>query len=323
MPSADEIRQQVERESARRGRLGVPAFAGGFLYFLSAIVVTATLSSAPTVGLVQGLAPALSGEANPAVSPRASEVKYISHHALTLIAASTLAAIAIGALVLVLLLLLDATRWRRPETWSAARPLVLFGGVAVALFALLPPEGFAKQVARAIEAHNFASGHDFSSQAIEQALTTGTVNVLLQSLGLFAGLALAVGMIAVIVNAMRVGLLTRWMMILGIFMAVLAFTPFGLAFGSVRQLLSGFWLVATGILYMGRWPNGDPPAWAAGEARPWPTQAERRAEREEQSPGGRPTKGKPALASGPDVPPEPEPVVSAGGSSRKRRRKRR
>ena len=42
-----------------------------------------------------------------------------------------------------------------------------------------------------------------------------------------------------------------------------------------------------GILFMGRWPNGDPPAWAAGEARPWPTQAERRAEREAQAPGER------------------------------------
>jgi hypothetical protein len=43
----------------------VPAFGGGFLYLLSGIVASETLKGAPTVGLLQGLAPALSGEANP------------------------------------------------------------------------------------------------------------------------------------------------------------------------------------------------------------------------------------------------------------------
>ena len=51
MPSAGEIRQQVERESERRGRLAVPAFAGGMLYLLSAIIIAQTLKGAPTVGL--------------------------------------------------------------------------------------------------------------------------------------------------------------------------------------------------------------------------------------------------------------------------------
>ena len=74
------------------------------------------------------MAPALQGEANPAVSPRAVEVKFISHHAFGLIAGSALKSIALVVLTLVLLLLLDATRFRRPETWALARPLVLVGG---------------------------------------------------------------------------------------------------------------------------------------------------------------------------------------------------
>jgi hypothetical protein len=41
--------------------------------------------------------------------------------------------------------------------------------------------------------------------------------------------------------------------------------------------------VATGILLAGRLPGGDPPAWAAGQARPWPTQAEQRARREQKA----------------------------------------
>lgn len=311
MPSPTEISEHLTHESERRARLGVPAFAGGFLYFLSAIIVTSTLSSAPTVGLFQGLAPALRGEANPAVSPRAVEVKYISHHAFALIAGSVIKSIALVVLTLVLLLLLDATRFRRPETWSLARPLVLVGGVALAVI------NIAHQIVGSIRAHDFAVGHDFTSHAVEQALTKGAVNVGSQYLDLLAALALTAGMIVVSINAIRVGLLTRWMGVIGIFSGILILLPIG---GATLEIVPAFWMLGMGLLYLGRWPNGDPPAWAAGEARPWPTQAERRAEREEGSPNGKGKgKGKPALAPASDVAPAPEP----SSSSRKRGRKRR
>ena len=305
MPSANEISEQVARESERRSRLAVPAFAGGLLYLLSGVIVTSTLSGAPSVGVLQGLAPALAGEARPPVSPRASEVKFISHHAFPLIAGSLLAAIAIVALTLILLTVLDAVRFRRPETWPAARPLVLAGGIALAAISV------GHQAVSSIETHNFAVGHDFSSHAVDEALTKGTANVLTQYLDLLAGLSLAIGMIAVMVNALRVGLLTRWMGILGIFTAVLIFIPLG---GATLEIIPSFWLVAIGILFAGRWPNGDPPAWAAGEARPWPSQAEMRAKRARTE--------QPALSTaGADVAPAPT-RPAANGSPRKRRRKR-
>ena len=314
MPSPTEISEQLASESERRDRLGVPAFAGGFLYFLSAIIVTSTLSSAPTVGLLQGLAPALRGEANPAVSPRAVEVKYISHHAFALIAGSTLKSIALVVLTLVLLLLLDATRFRRPETWAYARPLVLVGGIGLAVI------NIAHQIIGSIRAHSFAVGHDFTTHAVEQALTKGAVNVGSQYLDLLAALALTAGMIVVSLGAIRVGLLTRWMGVIGIFSGILILLPIG---GATLEIVPAFWMLGMGLLYLGRWPNGDPPAWAAGEARPWPSQAERRAEREGESANGK-GKGKPALASGSDVAPPPElPESSRSGSSRKRGRKRR
>src|SRR5580698_1621051 len=156
MPSQSEISERIAHESDRRRRLSVPAFACGFLYLLSGIIISETLKGAPTVGLLQGIEPALSGAANPAVSPRAAEVKFISHHSLPLIAGSVIAGIAIGGLTLVLLLLVDATRFRRPESWRAARPLVLCGGVAVALVSI------GHQVLSAILTHKFVVGHDFS-----------------------------------------------------------------------------------------------------------------------------------------------------------------
>jgi hypothetical protein len=110
---------------------------------------------------------------------------------------------------------------------------------------------------------------------------------------------------------MRVGLLTRWVGVLGIFTGVLIFLPIG---GAELEIVPAFWMVAMGLLYAERWPNGDPPAWAAGEARPWPSQAELRAAKQAGQ-------GKVLTAGAADVAPAPTQPVS-GGSSRKRRRKR-
>jgi hypothetical protein len=302
--AAPEISDHLAHESAVRGRLAVPAFAGGFLYFLSAIVVSATLSSAPTVGLVQGLTPALRGQADPLVSPRAAEVKYISHHALALIAGSVVKSAAIVILTLILLFLLDATKFRRPETWRATRPLLLIGGIGLAIVNVV------HQIISAIQAHNFAVGHDLSNSAVEQALTKGAVNVGSQYVDLLVTIFLTAGMIATSINAIRVGLLTRWMGIIGIFAGILIFVPIG---GATLEIIPAFWMLGMGILFLGRWPNGDPPAWSTGEARPWPTQAERRAA--QQSGAAL------ATAGGGDVTPAPEPA--AEGSSRRRGRKRR
>jgi len=308
MPSQQEIKDQVAWETERRTRLAVPAFAGGVLYLLSGIITTATLSGAPTVGILQGLEPALEGVASPATSPRAAEVKFISHHAGSLIAGSLLAAIAIAVLTLVLLLLVQATRFRRPETWGPARMLIIAGGASLAVISV------AHQIVTAIETHNFAVGQDFSNSAVDNALTKGAANLAIDYLDLVAGLSLAVGMIVVMVNAMRVGLLTRWMGVVGIISGILIFLPIG---GATLEVVPAFWIVAMGVLYIGKWPNGQPPAWESGEARPWPSRAQMR----EQAAGG--AKGKPALAGGPgDVAPaaaKPK-DVPGGRTSRKRTR---
>jgi hypothetical protein len=306
MARTGEIREQVARETEWRSRLAVPAFGGGFLYLLSAIIISETLNGAPTVGLLQGLAPALAGEANPAVSPRAGEVKFLSHHAFALIAGGTIAAIAFAALTLILLVLLEATRFRRPQTWAPARPLIIGGGAAVAIVSI------GRQVASAIQAHNFAVGHDFSIHAAEQALTKGTANSIADYLGLLATLALAVGMVAVMINALRVGLLVRWMAMLGMFVAFLVFFPIG---GSELEVVQAFWMVMMGLLYAGKWPNGEPPAWKAGEAVPWASRANMQA-------AGHAAGGQPALAgAAADAGPAPS-ASASGGSSRRRRRKR-
>ena len=85
-----------------------------------------------------------------------------------------------------------------------------------------------------------STGHDFSGHAVEQALTKGTANAIIDYLDLLAGLALAAGMIMTMVGAMRVGLLPRWMGVLGIFTGVLIFLPIGGADARDRaRLLDG------------------------------------------------------------------------------------
>lgn len=307
MATPAEVSSQVKAESERRTRLAVPAFAGGFLYLLSAIVISSTLNGAPTVGLIQGLTPALSGVANPRQSPRTAEVKFISHHAFPLIAGSVLAAIAVGILTLVLLLLADATLFRRRETPHVWRTLILYGGIAVATVTV------AHQVVSAIQTHHFAVSSDHSNHAVEEALTAGTANGVVDYVDLLAGLALAAGMIAIMVNALRVGLVPRWMGILGMFTGLLIFIPIG---GATLQIVPAFWIVMMGVLYAGKWPRradgsgGDPPAWAAGTAVPWPSRAPART-------GGR-ASGTPAVATA-EAGPAPAPPAGTR-SSRKRRR---
>jgi hypothetical protein len=306
MPSASEISKQVAVESERRARLGVPAAAGGVLFLLSAIVVNSVISALPSVGLLQGLEPALRGTVNPAVSARAEEVKYLSHHAFGLIAGSVLEAIAAIALTLVLLFLLSATRFRRAETPRAAGPLVIAGGVGLAVF------GIASQVVRAIRTHKFATGHNFSEAAVEHALTKGAANLAIGYLGLLAPLVLALGLVMVLLSATRVGLITRWQRGLGIATAVVILPLFAGIF--YLQLVPAAWMVSVGFLFLGRLPGGDPPAWAAGVACPWPSPAELRAAKEGAGAGTVPT-----TTGGADL--APAPSVN-GRSSRKRRRKR-
>jgi hypothetical protein len=303
MPSTGEISEQVAKETARRNRLAVPAFAGGFLYLLSAIVISETINGAPTVGLIEGLTPALSGVANPAVSPRTPWMKYVSHRAAALIGGGVLSGISLALLTLILLLLAGAVSFRRPQSWRPTRTLVIGGGIGLVLTSI------AHELVTAIETHNFAVGHDHSNHAVEQALLTSTANGVVGYIELLAGLALVAGMIATMINSLRVGLLPRWMGILGIFAALLIFLP---DISAELQVIPAFWMVMMGILLLGRWPQptGDPPAWAAGVAIPWPPRG-----------GGRMSPARPA-ASTAGAAAAPAPVApSSEGSSRKRRKR--
>jgi hypothetical protein len=302
MANAD-VSQRVGEESARRVRLGVPSVAAGILYLLSAIIISSVLRGAPTVGVLQGLGPALTGKANPAFSPRAAEVRFESHQAFGLIAGSVLSSIAIVLLAVILLFLLRAATFRRPQTNRSARPLILIGGGLIALLTVV------NEVVLAIRRHNFATGHVFTTHAVN-AITHNAGYDVLAIMTPLAGIALVAGMIMTVIATVRVGLLPRWMGMVGGVSAVLLLLP-----APTLDLIPAFWLVATGLLLMERWPKGDPPAWAAGAAVPWPSPATVRAEQAQLD-------GKRSSQSQEKGELSPEPSLPASTQTGKRRRKR-
>jgi hypothetical protein len=117
----------------------------------------------------------------------------------------------------------------------------------------------------------------------------------------FAGtLGFVIAIVYTALNAMRVGLLTRF------------WGTLGMALG-VSMLFLGFigvlgFVLAIGLLILGAWPGGRPPAWDAGAAIPW------------QRPGEEPAGDTEPEPEGDNPEPEPD-TRSRDPSPRKRKRR--
>jgi hypothetical protein len=114
---------------------------------------------------------------------------------------------------------------------------------------------------------SFAGSSDHSTAAAHDAISPAAyvVGSLFQYLG---RLGLAVGFVMVSLNAMRVGLLTRFMGVLGILSGLLFLLQV-----TALPVVQAFWLVALGAMISGRW-RSVPPAWSSGRPEPWPTRQE-------------------------------------------------
>jgi hypothetical protein len=300
----DARQQQLAWEASQRRRAGVAAIVAAVLGLASPIWRIIGLTDAPTPGFLPSLDQALEpGPVGRLESVRVAAYQYFDDHALTLIGAGVVGAIGLLALAWAVTFLAAATRARRPDMVRLILYLPLFGAVLYALASVLYPLGSSLAVA------DFLDG----ARTVDEARDIGDSTLLiaaslLQQLG---PLALVAGLFLVSLNAMRVGLLTRFLGILGVVSAVLIIIPL-----IPLPLVLSFWLIALGLMLLE--VSALPPAWRTGNAEPWPSASEgaqRRREAEDRRQG--------------IVRPEPQPArepVPAGRphpSSKKRKRKRR
>jgi hypothetical protein len=155
---------------------------------------------------------------------------------------------------------------------------------------------------------------DRASRAAEDSSTLEVAQIV----GLIGGLSLVVALFYTCLWAMRTGLLTRFWGALGMALGIatlIGLTPFTL-----------IWFFYFGLLVAGWVPRGRPPAWAAGEAVPWPSPGERAAAElsgrgpEDETPGEGPEGG----LGGGDEGPEPggEGGAEPGGEGEPRRKRK-
>jgi len=262
---------------------------------------------AAVLTLFGGLASGAAYRDLPSNSPNfpVEQAAFLHDHATGLLIAAVLSGLSAVAIALTLNFLYLATKHRKPELPPVARFMALFGGIGLAVGTIL------RQVIVSVRASDWAAG-DRSYAAAKKVVEADPV-LATAIVGYAALLALVFALVMLSLNAMRVGLLTRFMGILGVIGAVLAVLPIG----TPVPIVQAFWLGALGYLFSGRWPNGVPPAWVTGEAQPWPTQMQLREQRE----------------AGADAPPpaparrgaehEAEPVGAGTATAERRKRKKR
>ena len=183
------------------------------------------------------------------------------------LAASVVQALNYLALGAVLFYLFRVTAYRREQlpgfavhlTWVA--PLLLG---AAAIVGVLDRTGIAETFAEdgAVRGRR---GQDRAEDLL------GDQSPLALALGSAGALGLAFALVLTCLNAIRAGVVSRFLGIIGIIVGVLYVLPF---FGG-PLIVQIFWLGALAAIFLGLWPGGRGPAWESGRAEPWPTMAEK------------------------------------------------
>lgn len=184
--------------------------------------------------------------------------------------------------------------------------LPVVGGVLVGMAAI------GRGVGRAIDVSSYLDGPRTVASA--QDIGLGSLSLVSEVIYYPASLALAAGIVMVSMQAMRAGLLTKFLGILGVIVGALQVIRIG-----PLPLVQTFWFLALALIFLDR--GKIPPAWRTGREEPWPSQqeiaearAKQRAERDDKRGG----------AAAPALEPEPVPAGAAPDpASSKRKRKRR
>jgi hypothetical protein len=324
----------LEWEAEHRQRAGLASIVAALLTFLGLIFTTVGQPGShefddKIVHVVDAMNRVANGQPVPPGRLSAYAVDVGQHPALP-ITGALLYALGSFATFFVLAYLFRATRARRPQMPQFALVLAAIGAVGSGI-----GRGVA-DVARYVGAAGFVDATDKSNSAAADALSP-TGAIIGQVIFEFCALTLGVAFILIALNAMRAGLLTRFMGVLGLIVGVTVAPVLPL---DQQGIIRIFWLGALGFLVLQRWPN-VPPAWQTGKAEPWPSQQQLREQRDaarakqageepraqpRESNGPRPERQPPAApAPTPPRPRRPDPAAAgeAHSASKKKKRKRR
>jgi hypothetical protein len=217
------------------------------------------------------------------------------------------------AVAATLVFLFRCSKARRPEAPGFMPILAIAGGALTAICAIVNPIVLHSKV------NDFIST---GTQTYDEAsrLTGGGVLLALQIGAQLGSLLLAVAVVLIALQSMRVGLLPRPLGYIGIFAGALILFPV-----VVVPIVQMGWLLSLGYLFTGRWPSGVPPAWRTGNAEPWPSSSEMRARRAAAAQSTRSRRGGSApvpAVDGPAIESEASPERTRS-TTPKRKRKRR
>jgi hypothetical protein len=226
----------------------------------------------------------------------------LDEHSGEVVAGTVVQTLSAFLLAAVLLYLLRCTRYRRSEAVTpAVGPLVMLAPFLVGVGGVL------SQLDVIDIAREFADEGGLTERRADRLLEERSAVPVF--IGYAGNIALGFGLVVISLNAMRAGLLTRFLGILGIIVGALYVIP--LFTGPL--IVQIFWLGALGAIFLGYWPGGRGEAWETGTAVHWPSAAERRRE----------ALGAAAAAEAEREPePQPEGPERPGPSWRRRKRRR-
>jgi hypothetical protein len=305
----------LAREEKERGRAAVAAIAAGAATLGGGIASTIVSNKLPNdsddvITLLPALSDSLAGRDLPP-GILAQQVDWIGDHVAAQALGGILVAIASLLMLLPLRYLFLAIQARNPRMGRAGIVATVTGCIASGVGFLV------YTIAFSLDAKSFADEAVQTSGAARDAVSGSAVQAatVIYQLGRF-GLALALVIISL--NAMRTGLLTRFFGVLGILSGLLLVLPI-----DQPGIIRSFFLIALGLMFLGKWIGGRPPAWETGTAQPWPSQQEARERRAALARGEDPDA---TPAEDPSDPRDEEPegaTTTPRPGSRKRRRKSR
>src|SRR3954468_11749089 len=259
--STPPVEETLAREAERRPLAATAAIIAGVTSLVGTLIAGEALRDRPEVTLPDALRDA-AGQPPRSGGLLTETALYIHDKAASYTVGQALVAISAPFIAVALVYLARAVGARRPQFTRRAAMILVAGAVATFVGILVG------QISLDVSLSDFAGARDHTTAAAHDALQPGGA-VAAGFIAFLGHVALGLGMVLVALNAMRVGLLTRFMGVLGIMAGVFLAFPF-----FPVPIVQAFWLVALGVLVLGRWPGGAPPAWETGRAQPWPTRRE-------------------------------------------------